>query len=312
MKVQSLIIGDVFLDFSVLVNKLQLPAGGIIHCNNANYTFGGSGNLAQGLSLLGVTNCFVGKAGNDTFGVLYKMDLEKNGTLTRIFLDEAYSTGILISVIDSSAERSFLVARGANDKLNSNEIDKVFDEIECDYLYLTGYSLVNSPQRDALLYAAKKAKAKNSKIFFDVGAFNIIDKSRDYFDQIIGLADILSANFQEACELAGVSNNDEAMGRLSKLAPIVIMRLGREGCMVANDGIKTLISARATNAVDTTGAGDAFNSAFIYGLVNNWSPMQSATFANWFASRKVEQLGARAFPSKGEIQTQLNHMGRSL
>jgi sugar/nucleoside kinase (ribokinase family) len=300
------VVGDIFLDINIRTDKFQLIEGGVFHSKEANYSFGGSGNISAALSLLGIDNYFVGKAGRDLFGNLYRIDLEKNRVKTDIFLDDKSPTGIVVSIIDEHAERSFVIARGANDNFKAEEVDKVMDEIDCRFLYITGYSLVNSPQRDAILHAAKRAYNAGIKIFFDIGAYNVIEKSQRYFDDIIKITNVLSTNAKEAKTLLHASDTSQALKILSETVPIAVIRLGKDGCLISAHGRESRVPAPVIESVDTTGAGDAFNAALMYGMLNRMSYDKIASFANWFASRKVQHIGARSFPLRAEINSILN------
>jgi len=61
------------------------------------------------------------------------------------------------------------------------------------------------------------------------------------------------------------------------------------------------VPAPNVKAIDSTGAGDAFNAAFISGMIKKWSLDDIVNFANWFAAKTTEQIGARSFPFKSEI-----------
>ena len=243
----------------------------------------------------------MGKAGKDRNRKLYQQNLEKNNVNTKIFCDNYLPTGVLVSIIDNNAERSFLVARGANDTLTADEIRDVIDGINFDFIYITGYSLVNSPQRDAILYAISNAYHKGAKIFFDPGAFNIINLSRNYFKKVLEMSNIVSANIKEAKALSQVDNSSDAVKILSERVPLVIIRLGEKGCIVSSNEYKIKVPAPYVKAIDSTGAGDAFNAAFISGIIKKWSLNDTANFANWFAAKTTEQLGARSFPFKSAI-----------
>jgi len=65
------------------------------------------------------------------------------------------------------------------------------------------------------------------------------------------------------------------------------------------------IVGNKVNPLDTTGAGDAFTAALIYGLVKNLPYKTIGKLANWFAAQTVKGIGARAFPSKIGIERYL-------
>jgi ribokinase len=308
--VDCLLIGDIFLDFNIKLDISSIVRGGITYCDHKGIKrcFGGSGNIASALALLGIKSYFVGKAGNDGLGNQYREDLEKSNVGTKIFFHRYMPTGIVFSIVGDDMERSFIVARGANDTLTIEEVKQAIGDIDFEFMYVTGYSLVNSPQRDSIVYAVRSARQRNNtRIFFDIGAFNIIDGNRCYFEEILELSDIVSANASEAKALLKVDTiNDYTAEALSRKGSpsCVIVRLGKDGCIVSCSGQQQIhANASATQTMDTTGAGDAFNAAFICGLKRRWPLRDAANFASWFAARTTEKLGARSFPQSSEIRS---------
>jgi ribokinase len=75
---------------------------------------------------------------------------------------------------------------------------------------------------------------------------------------------------------------------------IVAVKLGSKGCYVTDGNERFTIEPFKVKAVDTTGAGDAFNAGFLYGLINNKSLPECGQLGNFVASRSVLAMGARA------------------
>ena len=97
------VVGDIFMDLVIRVGRewSQLHYGGTSYSDFAKMEFGGSGNVAVGLSLLGATVSLVGKAGKDLFGRLYVENLEKNKVIPQVFFDKRSPTGsVLVFVHD--------------------------------------------------------------------------------------------------------------------------------------------------------------------------------------------------------------------
>ena len=135
------VIGDVFTDIVVQLNDNyeQFCRGGTSYCSFAKAVPGGGGNVAVGLSSIGGTTAFIGKAGQDFLGKLYLQDLTENRVVTRVFLDKCSPTGLIVALVEKMPQRSFLVFRGANDNLSPDEIEKAANFIEkSKYLYFSG------------------------------------------------------------------------------------------------------------------------------------------------------------------------------
>jgi fructokinase len=301
-----IVIGDIFYDISIKIDEsfLRFNLGGTYYPPTIRMFAGGSGNVATALAILGMKSTFIGKAGNDQLGQLYIRDLKKRKVLPYVYFDKHYPTGIVINLVHPNGQRSFIVSRGANDTLQISEIEALRNLLrENLYVYVTGYSLVRSPQRETIIRAAEIAKEHDKIVVFDPGAFNIIRNERSSFHRLLQLTEILCPNAQEAMELTGIRNVYTAIKRLTDLVPLVIVKLGNEGAIIScnNDQNLLKIPVCKTVCVDTTGAGDAFVGAVIFGHSLRMPLEHIGRFANWFAAKKVEKLGGRSFPSQKQI-----------
>ncbi|MEM1971230.1 MAG: carbohydrate kinase family protein [Candidatus Anstonellales archaeon] len=304
------IIGDIFIDINIRLPTNEITKGGVTVCEEFIYTSGGISNIATALSLLGCKVAVIGKCGHDIFGNLFIRDIKKNKIISYIFRDYL-PTGLLISLIDISAERSFIITRGANNNLNIKEVQEVLPRLKYRFFYSTGYSLTHSPQRDSIIHAMEIARRSAAITIFDPGSYNIIDKNYDYFIRALKFTNILSCNLEEARAITNAYELKDIILYLAKIVHTIIIRLGKKGCIVYNDGDSRFIPLQLKiRAKDTTGAGDAFTSALIYGLINGWNVYKSAYFANLFAAMKVTRMGARSFPSKKEIKTLLQKIDK--
>ncbi len=297
-----IVVGDVMMD---IVLRSDHPIFKSINIEGTNYfseckiTPGGSGNLAAAISSLGGKSAFVGKAGRDYYGRSYQEDLATLHVANGLEFDSVASTGLAISLVEPGGRRTMLVCRGANDRLTLGEVNRNLRKLlPAQFVYMSGYSLANSPQREAMLRAASTGRRRGSKTVFDPGSSNLIQDNPAVFKTAVEMCDILCSNLQEAKGLAKGKAVREYMSLLSRSGKTVIVKLGWRGCLVANDGNTRRIPGVPARSVDTTGAGDAFLGAFLYCLSRGYTLGVSASFGNWFASRKTEGLGPRHFPSR--------------
>jgi sugar/nucleoside kinase (ribokinase family) len=278
--------------------------GGISYLDSAKIVPGGSGNVAVGMSLLGLKTAFIGKAGKDYLGKLYSDDLVHQKILTKIFYDKNSPTGIVIVFTEHEGERSFQVFRGANDGLTAEEVESSKMLIKnSKYLYICGCSLINSKQQSALLKAIEIAKSHDVKVIFDAGAYNIIEPRRDLFQRVLSSCDIFCPNEKEALAITETKTLKEAIRCLREKGILTAIKRGKKGSIFVNrrKTIRTL--PFKVEAVDSTGAGDAFIAAITYGLVKRMPLDISANFANWYAAQIVKSCGARNFPSRKAVQS---------
>jgi len=298
------VVGDVFTDVIVQIhgNCEQFFRGGTSYCSFAKAVPGGSGNVAVGLSTIGGATAFVGKAGHDFFGNLYVQNLEEKGVVSKIFLDKHSPTGLIIALVEDGKQRSFLVFRGANDKLAPDEIEKATSLIKrSNYIYFSGYSLVNDPQRNAIFRAVSLAKKFKTKIVFDPGASNLVKSEKRLFTELSGLCDVFSPNMDEARAITNATSVDDVVSRLRKKIPFTALKCDENGCILINKEGAVRVPSYNVRCVDPTGAGDAFTAAVIYGLSRGLPLQIIGQLANWFAAEVVAGIGPRSFPGKSKI-----------
>jgi fructokinase len=297
------VIGDVFIDLPAKFDSeyLDFSSGGTSYCEIAKPVFGGSGNLAVGISKLGGQAAFIGKAGNDAFGKAYEKDLKKNGVFSKMFFDECLPTGLIIALVQKR-ERSFLVSRGANDQLMLDEIRKAENLLgESTCIYFCGYSLVHDPQRYSILQAIELSRKHGARIIFDPGAYNLVRSERAFFRSLLDLCDVISLNVDEAKAITNANSFKSMVKEIGQKVPLTVLKCGEKGSLLHENGKFVKTEGYNIEPVDTTGAGDAFTSALIYGLTHQLSLESTCKLGNWFAAQVTGKIGARSFPSKSEI-----------
>jgi sugar/nucleoside kinase (ribokinase family) len=291
---------DVFLKH--FASKASFVTGGTSYLESARICLGGAGNVAEGLSLLGGKVCFIGKAGNDSWGRIYEANLNASSITTKIFFEPRISTGIALVGLHKKGERSFNVFRGANDRLSSKEIDRSAKLLgKSEYLYFCGYSLVANPQRDAILHALTLAKKNGVKVFFDPGAYNLIDSDFRLFNELFHSCDVFCPNLDEAKAILKTHWLERVIRELRKTGKFTALKCGARGCILINETECIKVPGFEANCVDTTGAGDAFAAALIYGLINHFPLICIGQLASWFAAQVTKGIGARSFPDKSRV-----------
>jgi sugar/nucleoside kinase (ribokinase family) len=153
------------------------------------------------------------------------------------------------------------------------------------------------------LKAAKTAKEHKTKIAFDPGAHNLIRSKPWLFAKALDLCDVFLPNLEEASEITRTTNKDDVISALKNRAPLTAMKCGKDGCILISKKRVVRVPGFNVKCVDSTGAGDAFASALIFGLANNFPLRNVGQLANWFASQVTTRIGARNFPSKTKIRS---------
>lgn len=163
---------------------------------------------------------------------------------------------------------------------------------------------------DWLAFIAETKRA-GARIFADCrsGDFTLATPGvRDF----LALVDVFSPNAAEAKALAETEDLDRAIAVLAPLVPILVVKCGSDGALLVKDGETIHCPAPRVTAVDTIGAGDAFNAGFLFAAAGGL-PLDAALEAGVLAgSFSVQGTGGRACPSRAELaQFALGH-GRKL
>jgi sugar/nucleoside kinase (ribokinase family) len=107
------------------------------------------------------------------------------------------------------------------------------------------------------------------------------------------LCDLVTPGVAEAEGVTGEREPSRAAARLRELgAAVAAVTLGPDGCYVSGEGFEGFVPAPSVDAVDGTGAGDAFAGGFLYGLLAGWPLEQCARFANSAGALATTAVGA--------------------
>ena len=252
---------------------------------------GSSANTLYGAAILGNSVVFCGKVGKDSHGDIYEEKMLKNGVKPKLARSDKI-TGHAITFITPDSERTFAVHLGAS--LHLKKEDVFFEDLKnSKILHIEGYQLEDKALRDVSLHAMDFAKKHNIKISIDLGDPGIVSRNKkDIKDMIKKYADIVFANEEEAKALTGLKPL-EALNEIAKLTNIAIVKVGKGGSYIKKEGTIHEIPGYKVKAIDTTGAGDMFAAGVLYGISKNHNLKVAGHIGSYFASKVVEQIGAR-------------------
>ncbi len=261
---------------------------------------GGSGaNTARGLAWLAGTDgrvekpVYLGAVGNDEEGRGFRELLEKAGVQSALAVKDAEPTGVSAVLVTPDRERTMFTFLGACRRLDARDLRP--DLIRGSrYLYLTGYNWDTDNQREAAEEAARTARGAGRAVCLDVADPFVAVRYRDrLLSWIPGGVDILFANRDELRALTGEAGSDEdVVHRAADLAPLVVMKTGRDGCIILPRGGGILrIPGEPAVPRDTTAAGDSFAAGFLFGLLLGRDLSVCGRLANRVASGMVTVEG---------------------
>ena len=304
-----LCIGEILIDFT--------PVPGMEHSYTAN-PGGAPANVAVSVSRNGIRSGFLGKLGNDDFGRFLKKTMNDNDLelLCPELTDEATTTMAFVS-LDESGDRSFTFARkpGADLLLDTSDVEKV-DLSKWDIIHAGSVSQSGLPERDAVLHAITKAKELGKLISFDINFRDKIWSYKDCKEQVLKIlpyVDLLKISDEETDFVGGKDNIPNAMKEFGISA--VVLTLGGDGSAGYYKDQSEIFPAMNVQAIDTTGAGDAYWGAFLSSLLRQdvksvsdltWDKLTTAarygTISGGLCVQK--QGGIPALPTIEEIENE--------
>ncbi|MGC9038197.1 MAG: carbohydrate kinase family protein [Roseiflexus sp.] len=292
-----LAVGDLVWDVLVKPDGLLLPGGDTT--GSIKLAPGGSAaNVAAWIARCGVRAGFIGAVGADAFGDLIVADLRQEGVEAHIVRLRDNETGVVLALIDRAGQRSMVTNRGADHQLMPDMLPETALRA-CRHLHITGWSLFSDPPRTAALYAAQIASASGATISFDPASYQIIREiGHDQFDRITANlpVDILFPNRDEGQALTGERDPQTIAAALHERFPgaLVALKLDRDGCFIMDHMRALHVPGQAIDTpIDTTGAGDAFNGAFLARYLTTGDAPASARFANRIGAWVTQHTSAR-------------------
>ncbi|MBW7477162.1 ribokinase [Paenibacillus oenotherae] len=294
------VIGSVIMDIVFLTDHYPRH-GDTVFGKEVRYSPGGKGaNQATTCAKLGAATTFIGCVGNDAFGQTLLHKLQSNQVhIESMKTVEDSGTGTALVTVDSSAENTILVVKGANDCLTIGDIDRCEHIISRSRILLVQMEI----RSEVIKHAMITARRHGVTILLDPAPTDGIDTSS------LQYADIIVPNQQEArfltrIEVHNISTAIEAARYLHRHYGIAksIIKIGEQGSLVYQDGTHEHIQAIAVHAVDTVGAGDSYAGALAYALAGGQTLIAAAQFASIVSALKVTKHGAQdGIPSMEEV-----------
>ena len=252
---------------------------------------GGKGcNQAIAIARLGGNTNFISKIGKDEYGELALKTLEKNKISTQnIIQDGNQQTGVAGILVDQNTGKNAInVIVGAPTSLRISEIEKQINLIKRSKIFLTQLEV----PKDVTLHCLKTAKENGCITILNPAPASEI--SKEFFNNI----DFFTPNETEAEFYTGIkiTSEKEAKQAADKLLNLgikkIIITLGEKGLFYSDGKEEIYLKASAVKAVDTTGAGDAFNGGLAFGLSKQKPIKECLELANKVAGISTTKLGA--------------------
>ena len=254
---------------------------------------GGAANTALALAQMGLAVSVFSKVGDDPLGAFLVRSLGGAGVDTsgiRVSGDD--STPFTYVGVHPDGERTFIHTPGANRTFTLADVDRA-RLLTADFLLYQDLWVL--PGIDGRPGAQLLAEARQS------GAVTLLDEcwglgpNREAWETMLPHADYVLPSFDDMRAIYPDMPPEALAGALAeKGARNVILKMGRDGCLVLTDDRLTRVASCATEIVDTTGAGDCFDAGFIAGLAHDRSVVEAAGIGNLAAAACIRHTGGAA------------------
>ena len=294
------IVGSANVDLTTFNDVFPRP-GETIFGRKFDLGFGGKGaNQAVAARLCGASVGMVAKVGSDLFGPATIKNFESQGIdATCVRIAEGVSSGVAPIFVDPSGQNRIIVVKGANDTLSPEDVDAAAPLLrKADTIVLQ----FEVPLR-TVYHTVRFARANGIRCIVNPAPAQPVDlkelSAADYF--------IPNESEAEAITRMPVHSIDDAKKcaefLLRQGMRRVILTLGERGALVAGqDGIE-LIPAFKVQALDTTGAGDAFIGSFAVFLAEGLPEKEALQRANLYAALSTTKVGTqKSFSNRREFE----------
>lgn len=287
-----LVIGDV-IDDVVVVPRTTIRADTDTDAAISMRPGGSAANAAAWLGAAGAQVDFVGRAGRADLD-RHTSALATHGVRAMLVPDDRRPTGSIVIIVEGR-HRTMLTQRGANAAFTGDDVlDEVLDG--CAHLHLTGYSVIDPSTHAASRRLLDRAAARGLTVSVDpASAGYLADLGVDRFWEVVGGIDVILPNLEEGRLLSGERRPDEIVAALLELIPVVVLTLGADGALVGSRGVAPVHvpAVPMADAVDATGAGDAFAAGFLAGWTTGGDVVDAARHGARLGARAVGCLGGR-------------------
>ncbi|MEK6646348.1 MAG: PfkB family carbohydrate kinase [Candidatus Firestonebacteria bacterium] len=294
-------IGSIIADLAVKTPRVPVSGENVL-AHSFKIGPGGKGaNASVGVARMGASSILVGCIGNDDFGKMELSALKSEGVnIKGVKVDSNASTGVAIIMVDDNSENTILVVLGANANLYPEDVQKA---LQPHWKKLDAILVNFEIPEDVVAKVCEEGYNHNVPVIVDAGP------PRNYSPKTWRKAKIISPNRLEIETLVGYKiKNDSMLLKAAKQIlsygpEVVVIKRGKNGILLCSANETIVIPAYKVKPVDTTGAGDAFTSAFTVAVAEGCSLQEAVRFGNVAGAIAVTRFGTLpAMPTRAEIE----------
>jgi ribokinase len=314
MSKKIVVVGSINLDLVARVARMPAEGETLTSEGFAMAPGGKGANQAVGASRLGGEVEMVGRLGRDGFGETLRQGLTEAGVGVLCVEDVDASSGVALITVSGTGGNAIVVVPGANAELRPDDLDDYEEEFRGAGIILTQLEV----PMETVKHLGRIAARLKAPLMLDPAP------ARELGAELLRAVTWLTPNEGETRALLrqlghakpeDLETDDAIAGAaawiLAAGARNVALKLGERGVYVAGQDVAgELIPSFAVEAVDTTGAGDAFNAGLAYGLMEGLEARAAARFASAVAALSVTRNGAQSsMPSLAEVKRLLEERG---
>ncbi|MEU5878923.1 ribokinase [Spirillospora sp. NPDC047279] len=284
---EVVVVGSVNADLVVSVDRRPDPGETVLGSDLATYPGGKGANQAVAAARLGARTAIVARIGDDAHGGLLRDALSSAGVdLAGLLVTEGPS-GVALITVGPDGDNSIIVSPGANARLLPADLDP-------GLLSAAVVSFQLEIPIPTVVAAAKQASDTGARVVLNLSPATAVP------DELLALCDPLVVNEHEAAFLLDAEDDAAAMAAalLERGPRSVVITLGADGALTADSAGVTTVPSPKVEAVDTTGAGDAFTAALCLRLARGDALPDAARYATRVGAAAVRRPGAQSsYPS---------------
>lgn len=294
-----LVLGGINIDLVSITPRFPEAGETVVGSSFLTYPGGKGANQAVAAARMGAKVFMVGRVGTDIFGTQLVEALRDSGVDVSAVGFSGTNSGIAAISIDDSAQNRIIQILGANDTCGEVEAGQISQ-------LLPGMSTLMLQLEVSIelsLRAAREALALGKTVILDPGPV------RPLPEEFYSLCTVITPNETEAQALVGFPVTDresaaQAAGALlSRVVKNVVVKLGEQGAYYATAAGGEQVRAFPVLAIDSVGAGDAFNGALAVALAEGIALGEAVRIACAAGGLAASKVGAQdSMPERAEVQ----------
>lgn len=297
---EILVIGSLNIDLVVRTPRFPRP-GETVSGQDLKTIPGGKGaNQAAASAKQGIPTAMIGRVGEDPYGRLLLSSLsDLEVDVSRVTKDPEASTGSAVILVNEEGENCIVLSPGANGRVSEEDLHQAGALFQQARILLLQLEI---PYR-AVKQAAELGKEHGLQVILNPAPAREVDPD------LLSHVDLLVPNQTELGLISGLkissrASLEEASRKvLQQGVKTLVVTLGEQGALIARNDDMRLVPGIQVDAVDTTGAGDAFIGGLAAALVQDFSLLEAVRLANCAGALAATKFGAQtSLPAGSEVK----------